>query len=60
MIRTALATANESFKSNGTGKLEQRIEIPVEIRTTIKEEEEEEEEQAENQQQTSTTTSDTR
>ncbi|CAF4788045.1 unnamed protein product, partial [Rotaria magnacalcarata] len=59
MIRTALATANESFKSNGTGKLEQRIEIPVEIRTTIKEEEEEEE-QAENQQQTSTTTSDTR
>ncbi|CAF1229558.1 unnamed protein product [Rotaria magnacalcarata] len=59
LIRTALATANESFKSNGTGKLEQRIEIPVEIRTTIKEEEEEEE-QAENQQQTSTTTSDTR
>ncbi|CAF3499124.1 unnamed protein product [Rotaria socialis] len=51
MIRTVLSTANESFKSNVTGKLEQRIEIPVEIITTIKEEE-----QAENQQQTSTTT----
>jgi hypothetical protein len=51
MVRTALASANQSVPFNSTQIQNEQIEIPVQIITSIEEE---------NQQQTSTTTTDTR